>query len=369
MKSSTSRLPYAVAPALIRAEAAGLDPQQLGSMAQEAEDALLRQGESENTLRSYRSALRYWAAWFAVRYQRPIALPVPQAVVIQFIVDHAQRLATGGSLVSELPPELDQALVQHGYKAQLGAVSLNTLVHRVSVLSKAHQLQNADNPCAQPRVRELLAKTRRAYAKRGALPAKKPALTREPLEAMLATCDGSLTGLRDRAVLLFAFASGGRRRSEVTAATMENTRRDGDLFVFTLATSKSNQSGADRAENDKPIAGRAAASLAAWLAAAKITSGPIFRRVRRGDVVGEPLSPSAVRDIVKKRCELAGLGDEFSAHSLRSGFVTEAGRQGVPLGETMALTGHRSTASLTGYFRLDPHTSQAGRLLDDRSPQ
>lgn len=344
-----------------------LDPQRLGSMAEEAEQALLGQGESDNTLRSYRTALRYWAAWFAMRYQQPIALPVPQAAVLRFIVDHAQRLDPDGSLVSELPAEIDQALVRHGYKGRHGSLSLNTLLHRVSVLSKAHQLHADENPCAQPRVRELLAKTRRAYAKRGALPAKKPALTREPLEALLATCDESLAGLRDRALLLFAFSSGGRRRSEVTAATMENTRRKGEVFIFTLAASKSNQSGIERAENDKPVAGRAAQALAAWLAAARIESGPIFRRVRRGGVVGEPLSPGSVRDIVRKRCALAGLGDAFSAHSLRSGFVTEAGRRGIPLGDAMALTGHRSTASIVGYFRPDPAAARAARLLDEQA--
>src|SRR3982751_6661214 len=104
-----------------------LDPTQLGSMAQEAEAALLRQGESENTLRSYRSALRYWAAWYALRYRRPIALPVSEAVVVQFIVDHAQRYDAEGRLVSELPDLLDQALVAGSFKARFGAPALNTL--------------------------------------------------------------------------------------------------------------------------------------------------------------------------------------------------------------------------------------------------
>lgn len=365
MKSSTDLPHFDIALLPVPKGTAALDPRQLGSIAQDAEAALLRQGESENTLRSYRSALRYWAAWFAVRFQQPIALPVSDATVVQFIVDHAQRLDPSGALTSELPPDLDRVLVAHGFKAKPGPLGLSTLIHRVSVLSKAHQLQAVENPCAQPRVRELLAKTRRGYAKRGALPVKKPALTRQPLEAMLDTCDDSLAGLRDRALLLFAFSSGGRRRSEVTAATMENTRRDGDVFIFTLATSKSNQTGADRADNAKPIAGRAARALAYWLAAAKISAGPLFRRVRRGSVVGEPLSPSAVRDIVRKRAELAGLTGEYSAHSLRSGFVTEAGRQGIPLGDAMALTGHRSTGSLVGYFRSDNAVSRAARLIDD----
>lgn len=357
-------LPLVVVPSSVE-ELPSLDPTAVSEMALAAEAALLRQGESDNTLRSYRSALRYWAAWFALRYRRPIDLPLPEAVVVQFIVDHAQRVNADGQLVSELPAVIDQALVAAGYKGKPGPISLNTLVHRVAVLSKAHQVRNAANPCEQPRVRELLSKTRRGYAKRGALPSKKPALTREPLEALLETCDASLAGLRDRALLLFAFSSGGRRRSEVCAATVENTRREGAGFIFTLDHSKTNQLGADRPENDKPIVGKAAHALTAWLAASKIKSGPIFRRVRRGNVIGEPLSPAAVRDIVKKRCALAGIETAFSAHSLRSGFVTEAGRQGLPLGETMAMTGHRSTGSLVGYFRQGAVASRGARLLED----
>lgn len=363
MKTAKSALPTLVL-APLAAGLPRLDPTRLGEMAQAAEAALLRQGESENTLRSYRSALRYWAAWFALRYGQPIALPVPETVVIQFIVDHAQRLDADGRPVNELPAAVDRALVAEGFKGKPGSPALSTVVHRIAVLSKVHQLEEVANPCEQPRVRELLSKTRRGYAKRGALPRKKPALTREPLEALLGTCDDSLTGLRDRAILLFAFSSGGRRRSEVAAASMENTRREGDGFVFTLQHSKTNQTGTEQGDNDKPIAGRAARALEAWLSTAKITAGPLFRRVRRGNVVAEPLSAAAVRDIVKKRCQLAGVEASFSAHSLRSGFVTEAGRSGVPLGETMAMTGHRSTASVTGYFRHDQAAARAARLLD-----
>lgn len=45
---------------------------------------------------------------------------------------------------------------------------------------------------------------------------------------MLATCDDSLEGLRDRALLCFAFASGGRRRSEIAAADLRDLRKVGD---------------------------------------------------------------------------------------------------------------------------------------------
>ncbi|MNJ75434.1 Phage integrase family protein [compost metagenome] len=66
--------------------------------------------------------------------------------------------------------------------------------------------------------------------------------------------------------------------------------------------------------------------------------------------------------IVKRRAQLAGLEGDWAAHSLRSGFVTEAGRQGVPLGEVMAMTEHRSVGTVMGYF-------QAGSLLGSRASQ
>ena len=207
--------------------------------------------------------------------------------------------------------------------------------------------------------------TRRAHAKRGALPRKKDALTRDPLQALLATCDDSLRGKRDRALLLFAWSSGGRRRSEVAGADMQFLRSLGDgSYSYELTHSKTNQAGVDRPENFKPVAGAAAAALREWLSAANILDGAIFRRIRKGGHVGEPLSPSAVRDIVMVRCSLAGVDGAYSAHSLRSGFVSEANRQSIPLAETMAMTGHRSAQSVLGYARVVPGFSKAVNLVD-----
>lgn len=344
---------------------AALAPEALGPLAEEAIAALLREGEAANTQSSYRGALRYWAAWFALRYHRALTLPVVPATVLQFIIDHVERLTENG-LASELPAALDTILVAQGFKGKPGPFALNTVTHRLAVLSKLHTQQQQPNPCHSDTVRTLLAQTRRAYAKRGAFARRKAALTREPLEALLATCDPSLRGIRDRALLLFAWASGGRRRSEVIEATRENTHKVGErAWVYTLRHHKANQAGLDRPENDKPIVGAAADALEAWLAASAIFSGPIFRRIRKGTTVGEPLTPSAVRKIVLERCRLAGIEGDYSAHSLRSGFVTEAGRQNVPLGDTMAMTGHASVATVMRYFRAgSTSTSRAARLLE-----
>lgn len=347
----------------IKSPAAALEPSQLSEMTARAVDELLREGESANTLASYRSALRYWAAWFNLRYGRPIALPLAPSVVLQFVVDHAQRTTETG-LAHELPAELDAALVGAGFKGKLGPMALNTLVHRVAVLSKAHQLRGLNNPCQDAKVRELLSKTRRAYGKRGALPQKKDALTKAPLMAMLETCDASLKGQRDRALLLFAWATGGRRRSEVAAADMKSLRKTGPAsFTYALTHSKTNQSAADRPENYKPLEGVAAQALQTWLKASGIQEGAIFRQVKKGGGVGAALSAASVRDIVRQRAAAAGLPDVYSAHSLRSGFVTEAATQNIPLTDTMAMTGHRSVASVLGYFRASG-SNPAASLLD-----
>jgi integrase len=300
-----------------------------------------------------------------LRYRAALTLPVPVPVVLQFIVDHIERIAPEGGRAHDLPPAIDEALVRAGFKGSVGAPKLATVTHRLSVLSKAHTLREQPNPVRDIAVQELVRRVRRAHAQRGELSTPKQALTKDPLEAMLATCEGDLIGLRDRALLLFAWASGGRRRSEVTRAVMEQLIQvDATTYLYRLVHSKADQSGAMN-HIEKPIMGVAATALTAWLKASGVQEGAIFRRIR-GARVAEPLEPQAVRAIVKRRAELAGLSGDFSAHSLRSGFMTEAGRQNVPLAEAMALTGHRSVQTALHYYQPGAvqHTRAANLLAD-----
>lgn len=301
-------------------------PEQLAQQAADAVRELLAEAAAANTTRSYATALRYWAGWHQGRYGVELALPVSETVVIQFLVDHIQRKSKT-VLVSELPPELEQALVAAGLKAKIGPLKLSTVVQRVAVLSTAHKLKRLTNPCELPTVRTLLSRARRAAVKRGERPTKKTAITRAELEAMLATCDESLEGLRDRDLLCFGFASGGRRRSEIAAADMRDLRKAGnDGYIYRLEYSKTQQTGVKADSTpDKPILGLSAEALAAWLEPARISEGAIFRRVWKGRV-GPALLPGSVASIVKRRAKLAGLEGDFGAHSLRSGFVTEAGK-------------------------------------------
>ncbi len=351
---------------LLKPSTPPLSPTQLGEEARRAAEEILIAGESENTRRTYRSAMRYWCAWVMARYGKPLTLPVSVPMVVQFIVDHTGRLKAG-VLVIELPAAVDAQLVEAGFKAALGPLKMATITNRLYVLSKLHQLRRQLNPCEDPEVRHLLGRAKRAAAKRGETPTKKTAATREPLEAMLATCDGSLEGVRDRALLLFAWSSGGRRRSEVSAATMDQLRKiDDETYLFRLDKSKTNQAGGHgrTARPDKPIRGIAGVALSNWLARAEITEGPIFRRLWK-ERVGPGLSPASIGSIVKKRAALAGIEGDWAGHSLRSGFVTEAGRRKVPLGDIMAMTEHRQAATVMGYYRSgELFESEAASLFD-----
>ena len=101
-----------------------------------------------------------------------------------------------------------------------------------------------------------------------------------------------------------------------------------------------------------------------------VTEGPIFRRILKGGrILDEGLDPTAIRKIVKQRCLQAGLVGDFSAHSLRSGFVTEAGRRRMDTADAMAMTGHRNYETFMGYHRAeDPLNREASRMLDDEDP-
>ncbi|MFJ2550107.1 site-specific integrase [Pseudomonas sp. NPDC087612] len=327
-----------------------------------AAEAFISAGTAANTVRSYQSALSYWSAWLRLRYHRSLGDgALPPDVAVQFIVDHLARPDGDGNWSQLLPPQLDAALVAAGVKGKLGALAFNTVSHRLAVLAKWHRLNAWDNPCEASAVKTLLREARKAQARQGVALRKKTAVVLEPLQAMLATCSDGVRGVRDRALLLLAWSGGGRRRSEVVGLQVEDLRRlDADTWLYALGATKTDTGGVRR---EKPLQGPAAQALSAWLTAAPASSGPLFRRLFKGGRVGSAgLSGDQVARIVKRRAQLAGLEGDWAAHSLRSGFITEAGRQGVPLGEVMAMTEHRSVTTVMGYF-------QAGALLESRASQ
>jgi integrase len=105
----------------------------------------------------------------------------------------------------------------------------------------------------------------------------------------------------------------------------------------------------------------------AWLDEAQLRSGPIFRRItKRGRITGQGLTPASLRNLVARLAREAGLEHEgYSAHSLRSGYITEAAHSGVALADAMVLSGHKSMQTALRYYRIqNPHDSPGANLAD-----
>lgn len=287
-----------------------------------------------NTARAYRSDLGYFWAWAELAARARRAYPVRPELVSAFVRQHLEGL----------PDDVDEQLLAAGVKRKAGPLKVATVERRVAALRSHHRRQGLPEPIDRE-VLDLLRAGRRERAANGGQ-AKKRALTRPLLERLLGTCDSSLEGLRDAALLLVGWASGGRRRSELAAIEVSHLHLEGDDYTLLVARSKTDQEGTGATV---PVAGRAASALGRWLAASGIDDGPVFRVVA-GDEVGGAIAPDIVARVVKRRAELAGLEPtDFGAHSLRSGFLTQCGRDGVPLAEAMKMSLHRDVTVAMGY--------------------
>lgn len=136
----------------------------------------------------------------------------------------------------------------------------------------------------------------------------------------------------------------------MTNAKFENLKNDsGNDFVYFMPESKTDK----RKEGcHLPICGIAAKALREWLSASGITDGYLFRPINKKGKIGEgKLSDITFNRIVKKRALLSGYNPEdYSAHGLRSGFLTEASKRNIPLPEAMELSRHKSEIIASRYY-------------------
>lgn len=95
------------------------------------------------------------------------------------------------------------------------------------------------------------------------------------------------------------------------------------------------------------------AALEAWLEVSGVVSGAVFRRLERNSRVGDRvLTPQSVAAIVKSLAANAGLDPAmYSAHSLRSGFLTAAARNRASIFKMAEQSRHKSFEVLRRYVR------------------
>lgn len=291
----------------------------------EAAGDYARNDKAANTRRNYDSDVRSFEAWAAA--EGVPGLP-----------------ASGDTLALYLT-------------AQAPSASVATLAHRLAAIRAAHKAEGWPAPDS-PMLHRVWGGIRRAHGK--------PRLTKAPLllddlRRVLAAIPDTLTGKRDRALILVGFA-GALRRSELAALELEGG--EGPLILAFVPEGLEVRIGRAKADQDGigavvaiPI-GRdpttcATAAVRVWLEAAGIKSGPVFRRMRRWGAVGSSgITPPVVALVVKAAVERVGLDPAaFAGHSLRAGLATAAAVNDAAPDVLMNHMRHASYGTTLGYIR------------------
>lgn len=294
-----------------------------------------------NSRRQYGSAWRTFAAWcdFAGRQALPAA---------------AETLA-------------DYLRARHAAGASPATIRLDR-----AAICKVHAVQGmGKNPGADPLVKDTLHALAREGRDRGRGQARGIGWAAAEAAASLAVQGkDKLAGLRDAALIRVA-SDTLTRISELAAlqvadvegvSLLEGAGADGEGGTIAIRAGKTDQTG----EGDTRYIGPATlAAVRRWMDAAAISEGPLFRRIRRGDVLTEEgLAPESVRAIFRRRAarveaiggqdRLGGQGcRRVSGHSFRVGSAQELARDGASIAELQQAGGWKSAEMPGSYVRRE----------------
>lgn len=256
--------------------------------------------------------------------------------------------ATSHDLAS-LPADPEHVAVYLSSLATAGK-KLSTIRRRCAAIAHVHERAGHGNPAVHIGVRATIGGIARSI---GSAPLKKAALTADMLDRVVRKIPTDLPGLRDRAILLIGFA-GAFRRSELVGMDVADIVRHPKGIALTLRRSKTDQAGEGKVKaipHGRKL--KAPAALDAWLAAAKIIEGPIFRGVVGLKVLNRRLDAKQVARIIKARVSAAGFDPRvFAGHSLRSGFITTAADHGASLQSIANHAAHQKLDTTLGYVQV-----------------
>lgn len=294
--------------------ASAATPAHLDTLADRAR-AYVEAASSANTRKAYGSDWKHFAAW--CRRQGLSVYPPDPRTVGLYITDCASGAATTGRKPN----------------------SVTTIERRLSALTWNYAQRGAPLDRKDRHIATVLAGIRNTHA---SPPRQKEAVLPEDLRAMLETVDiSTLSGLRDRAMLLLGFA-GGLRRSEIVGLDVgRDQTEDGrgwvEIFDKGMLVTLRGKSGWREVEIGRGSSDATCpiVALENWLKLARIGHGPLFRRVTGGkkDVGTERMNDRKVARLVKRAALAAGVrGDlsegereeKFAGHSLRAGLASSA---------------------------------------------
>ena len=161
--------------------------------------------------------------------------------------------------------------------------------------------------------------------------------------------------LRDKTIILLGFA-GGFRRIELISIDYEDLEFVAEGVKIFIRKSKTDQFGEGMTKGLPYFTNQQYCPvwhLKKWLEISEIKSGPIFRRFFKGLNLGKNrLTDQSVALFLKKYLSNAGIeNQDYSGHSLRSGFATVSAEAGADERSIMAMTGHKTTQMVRRYIK------------------
>jgi integrase len=278
-----------------------------------------RQARADSTLKAYRTDWRLFERF--CQTHGLVALPADASTIALFIT----------SLAEENRP--------------------STIRRKLAALSVAHKAAGQTSPVASELVRSTMSGIRRA---KGMTKKQKAPIRARHFREGLTTMRNDVKGIRDKAILLTAYA-GALRRSELVGLDLADLVFTPEGVVLSIARSKTDQEGVgvkvaikkgNRSETCPVNA------LRDWIATLESANGALFRSIRKGGLIGENrLSDKSVCTVFKEFAALLGLDPaQIGGHSGRSGVITDGFSVGVPQAVIAKHSRHRSNA-IADYLR------------------
>lgn len=242
-------------------------------------------------------------------------------------------------------PLTDHALAEHLTALHTHGLAPASIALVVAAVRFRAKLAGHRSP-AGPITSRALAGIRREGRGRGRGQVQGVDFSAADVAAAVASSNG-LAGLRDAALIAVA-SDAMLRASEVVALQVADLQREDDgSGRLTIRSSKTDQEGIGATLYLGPPTMR---RLRAWLEAAAMEEGPLFRRVRRGGKAGpEALAAQSVRQIIRRRCAAAGLEGRISGHSLRVGAAQSLAQGGATIVE-LQTAGRWASPSMPAHY-------------------
>ncbi|MEG3639566.1 tyrosine-type recombinase/integrase [Magnetococcus sp. PR-3] len=287
---------------------------------------LCKEGESvactNRTHKARRSDTKRFAQWCHQRGE--MALPATPATVSGYIEEMIQNKA------------------------------LATVRRYVSSISTLHTVVNVSNPAQDPLVKESLRKAADQCEQPGK--GTRP-ITRNMVQRMVFSTQGSLRDLRDVAMLMVAYDTL-FRRTEMVALDVRGFHFGRDGF----ATITYRRDEKETLPTTRCLAPDTVRAVEKWMQASMIDEGAIFRSMDRAGLVGGRLSDRGLVRAFKRLARQAGLDPEgISGLSCRVGAARDMMKEGFRVKEVMEAGGWRSPVMVSRYRQQDygqPHNEE-----------